>query len=238
MRWIVLSDSSPAKLHAHLESASRFMARQKPDILFTCEPNSPTMEAYAIVSSRFRSTWTPWLTPASFRQGLLDLVETLRPNGTTEWMTLITTDNMLFRRTVAADDAWLVLSNGDLLGVDLCEAPQGGMAAYYLKNGTHYFSWKWAAPFRFGTIYRTADLLGPMQQTVWNTRENLVSTVDYDPSFLRRPKMACWPEESLQTFGINDPTATGRILQGDCPDSEMLLVDPNQYRWKLYQEKQ
>jgi hypothetical protein len=241
MRWIVLSDSRPAQLHALIESSARFMPYFIPDVLAKCDDLS-CAEAYARVASRFHihlyGCGGGWREP-------MGVLGKTRKNGATEAMTMLTTDTMVFIDKPNLEAAWGILKDANVLGVALTLAPSAGWNPTdgrlfsKQKPTVHTWLWKdhvgaWGDTFAYGTVYRTSDLLGPVLGNDWDSPDTLRKALCDDAGLRRRARMACLPSVCIDNHPIEDPTATYKYLSGEVVDLDMLAEDRTRYHWKAY----
>ena len=233
MRWIVLSHDNPARLHAHLESSNKQTGGVVADVVMTWSSEAH-MLGYELLSQRIRARYhAPQ--KGEFADYVFGLVQQSRANGGPEQMTVFTEDHMLFLGQWGAQDAWVALQDPDVLGLSLVV----GMASsarerrFYGSKSTMY-EYLWTIPFKTGRVYRTSDLVGPMDGNDWDNAKGMFAAINGDQSFGRRPKMLCAAQPALGLLPLTDPDATQNYLRGKVIDLEAYRKDFTKYRWVEY----
>ena len=240
MRWVVISENAPARLHAALESAKTFLPCTMPHILTP----APLGTGYDVVSGRFRANWTVWV---DFRDCLLGLVSKPKTNGTLEAMTLITTDTTMLCTPGVLNNAWKALQDPNMLGFSLNLPPPPdsvGPTEHFVGGIAQHHVWCWhglsgphGRSFSFGTVYRTSDILGPMARNPWNSPSSLVQAACGDATLRRRTRMACLSTPAAVEIQWDPRGETERYLNGQVIDVAKLR--PSQPAvWKPYQEEE
>ena len=240
MRWIVLTQDRPAMLHALLESAGEFLPSVVPDVLLRWGGGEPARRAYELLSQRLACRWHNAPNGLTWRSILIDLIGNYNQDGKVEQTVLITTDDMLFRRTVSLVGIWNSIQGGEILGLNLWLSPPP--VAQSLHPGSGNFTWEWSgsegelgSPFTFGTVYRTSNILGPICRRAWDSLDTLVTAITGDSSLRIRRKMMCLPDPVMTRTGLQDfPGSDAMYLSGYVLDRTDLL--DGHYRWVSYQK--
>jgi hypothetical protein len=246
MKWIVLSNSTPARLHALLESAKDYLSNLVPEVLakYKC---IDTLQAYGRVASRFRIHLHGG--EDDWRQSLLDIVSAQRTDGKFGQLTLITQDTMLFCGRPDIRCVWEALKDPNLLGVSLCLSSKSDSTPSIQDrvSGKHtWYVWHWdelrlqsplGDAFSYGTVYRTTDLLGTMARCQWDSTETLRSALCSDPALRRRTRMACLEEASLVDRPADPFGSTDSYLGNYVIDIAKLQDDPLRYQWRPFKEE-
>jgi len=227
MKWVILS-TNPAALHATIESAQAYSKIALPfAVAIVRDPE--TYKAFELVTRRLKVQ----IHPVETLDGTVsDILMLPRENGTLEAMSLITLDTMLFIREPKFNVAWATLRDDyDMLGVDVMldrhtvPADGHGLPWYFWKHEQH-------KPFRFGTVYRTADILGPLSSAAFDAPVTLLHAMNRDTSFFRRARMACLDTPAIVYYpSLEDyprATAVSRYLGGEIIDRS------NPTTWKPY----
>lgn len=206
MKWIIINNLGPIALHIVLDSATKHMRNIVPTVVWSCE-NAHEANAYGIVYDRFRAFWTPYTkTQDSFRAVVLSEIESLRNDGTLDPMTLLTSDTQVFTQTWNPHDAWTALMTSSVLGVKLTVEREPWMqeVAWKRGRGPVAYGWMWgdvagelSVPFTLGTVYRTSDIIGPMERSQWDSLSSLQSFIGDDPAIRRTSRLACLTQKVL-----------------------------------------
>jgi hypothetical protein len=225
-----------------LESASQFLHTVHPEILLygdNCLAGN-YRDAYELLQSRFPFSI---YSTADFRQMLVAVMSQVRKDGNLEPMTLITTDTMLFCSAINLRDAFVALSDQNVLGVNLTISPvRGSIGRKYREEQASYYDCQWDGvyePFSYGAIYRTGDVLGAMTLREWDSPETLLAALGSDPALRRRSRMACFSQLSLMNChcGDEEDILHSHLMaynNGMILDIDKLKSDTEHYHWKSY----
>lgn len=216
MKWIVLSRTCPARLHALLETGDRYLTNLRPHIVL---PPSVDAHAFQLVSQRFDARWYA----GDFRETIVGLVSQTDASGKQDQHVLLTADGLLCTGEADMWSAQEVLRCDNAIRCVILTPAVGACELSYYTKATAWTTHQSPPSFHYGAVYRASDLLTALERNQWDSISTLHSALQQDPTLARRDRLAYSHKSCMATIWVAPTDSVYRYNQGETLDVTRLL---------------